>query len=687
LTSIPLSEDRRPAFELPSRGTEIDRWWITAEVHRTKQVAIFQARERDGSNVALKLAMTPVGEELIDRESRFLQLLEASAGPAPRFAGAGSFEGRRYCATGWKHGGEARTVAWEVRDRARAPELISLCSRIVRAHASLHAAGVVHGHVHPRHVLVDLDGSVGLVDFTLAAAAGDAPPSAWALARFNSLSAPEQAESVLQAHEMPLTAPAEQYSLAALLFLLITGRMYAPLRLERRGLAHDILHSSPARFEDLGLPAWPTLEAALGRALRKDPRQRYPSLDELAQTLEELPTGSAPPPARARTGVQPVQAPLARILESFRREAFSDTAIDALVAPTCSINFGAAGVAYALTRLGKVTGDPTAFERAEFWLSTAERRRDEPDAFDDGDQLTPQSVGLISPYHTRSGLAATRALLSEATGNRVRQRAALDEFQAATQTDCASLDLTLGRSSVLLFAAILYAGADPEWPSTGRLGRYGDRLCSGILNDLSTTPIPYYGIAHGWAGIAYAALMWAQARGVEPPRAAREVVDMLVAIGEPYERGTRWPVSAEGTSRDQFWAGWCHGSAGYVFLWNLARATYHEDAFGELAERAAWSVRHRAQVSSLCCGAAGQAYALLNHYRSTGDDVWCSRAVELANQAATQEVLARDATTPLSLYKGHVGLALLAAELEYPEHAAMPLFEREPRAAGPRGQD
>ena len=41
-------------------------------------------------------------------------------------------------------------------------------------------------------------------------------------------------------------------------------------------------------------------------------------------------------------------------------------------------------------------------------------------------------------------------------------------------------------------------------------------------------------------------------------------------------------------------------------------------------------------------------------------------AVRLAERGAAEDVLAGDATTPLSLYKGHVGLALLAAELDEP---------------------
>ena len=53
-------------------------------------------------------------------------------------------------------------------------------------------------------------------------------------------------------------------------------------------------------------------------------------------------------------------------------------------------------------------------------------------------------------------------------------------------------------------------------------------------------------------------------------------------------------------------------------------------------------------------------------------------AARIANRAAADGELADDAINPLSLYKGHTGLALLALELDCPERAAMPLFEFEP---------
>jgi hypothetical protein len=62
-------------------------------------------------------------------------------------------------------------------------------------------------------------------------------------------------------------------------------------------------------------------------------------------------------------------------------------------------------------------------------------------------------------------------------------------------------------------------------------------------------------------------------------------------------------------------------------------------------------------------------------YKHSGEPAWLARAHRLSDYAARSvrvESLRRD-----SLYKGEVGVALLAADLEAPEHACMPLFEAE----------
>jgi hypothetical protein len=670
------------AVEIPTHGMYIDGFQLTAFARHGKHAAVLQARGGDGSFVALKLATSSLGARLVDRETQMLQS-HGDGCTRPRFVAVGDVDGRRYLASSWLRGTEVRAVASEMRDEGGSVGVLGLCRRVARAYASLHVNGVLHGHVHPRHVLVDGDESVSLLDFSLAHWDSDPSPAGRLAAPFNMLSAPEQAESLLRGDEAPLTAAAEQYSVAALLYLLLTGRMYARLPTKRSALATEILVSSPLAFADHALRPWRQCEAVLGRALSKDPSRRYASVDDLAQALASLPHGLAhserrPPPA----DVRPVQPALAGLHQEFRAAAFSEQEIGRLKAPRCSVNFGAAGVAFALMRLGKLTGENAALEQAERWLSFAECRRGDADAFDDGDDLTPQTVGLVSPYHNASGVAAVRALLSDAVGDRDRQQASLDEFRAATRLPCANLDLTLGRSAVLLFAALLYARAQADWPAAQRLASYGDELCAGIWGELDDTRIGYHGIAHGWAGIAYATLMWSRAREVAPPSGARRVLEMLAAVAEPYERGVRWPLTPlNRPGSDEYWPGWCHGTAGYVFLWNLAADAYRDGSYAELAERAAWLLDVETGITSLCCGAAGQAYAALNHYRRTGEEKWRSRAVGIANRAASEGGLAGDAPTVLSLYKGHVGVALLSIELECPERAAMPLFEFEPPRA------
>jgi serine/threonine-protein kinase len=75
---------------------------------------------------------------------------------------------------------------------------------------------------------------------------------------------------------------------------------------------------------------------------------------------------------------------------------------------------------------------------------------------------------------------------------------------------------------------------------------------------------------------------------------------------------------------------------------------------------------------------------LLNLYKHTGDQRWLHAAQTQTQRAARSiiEMPANESYQELanraeSLYKGELGVALLAAELEKPESAVMPLFERE----------
>jgi serine/threonine-protein kinase len=188
------------------------------------------------------------------------------------------------------------------------------------------------------------------------------------------------------------------------------------------------------------------------------------------------------------------------------------------------------------------------------------------------------------------------------------------------------------------------------------------------------------GVAHGWAGILYASLRWCRAVGIALPESLPALLAELAGRAQPWGRGLRWRWVRGGDGIFSM-AGWCNGSAGFVHLWTLAHRVLGEPSHLALAEGAAWNAWEApGRRGDLCCGLAGRAYALLNldrHLHGTGaggNGVWLDRARALAERAA--EGIART-ETPNSLYRGEIGVALLAVDLERPEGAAMPFFEEE----------
>jgi serine/threonine-protein kinase len=76
---------------------------------------------------------------------------------------------------------------------------------------------------------------------------------------------------------------------------------------------------------------------------------------------------------------------------------------------------------------------------------------------------------------------------------------------------------------------------------------------------------------------------------------------------------------------------------------------------------------------------AGRAYGLLNLYKHTGEETWLERARVLATRAAggRSDRGSDGFDFSHSLYKGDVGVAVLAADLLRPEAASMPFLEEE----------
>jgi serine/threonine protein kinase len=688
------------------RGQSAGKWEVVETVQVLEDTEIHQVRRDGGRTAALKIERPggprPSVAAALRREAAVLSALDGEI--APRLVEAGEHAGRPFLAIEWCAGVDAAGAARELRREDDRAGILALCHAVVSAYAGLHARGFVHGDVHPRNILIGPGGEARLIDFgfavPIAAAGAAAPPAASERAGVGFFFEPELAAATL-AHRPPPPASllGEQYAVAALLYYLAAGAHYLDFSLEREAMLHQIIAEPPRPFAARGLAPWPEIEAVLDRALAKDPAARFPSLAAMAAALAEAAAAAKPgAPRRRAIAVSPARALLATV----GAEVAVGGALTAraLTAPTASLFLGAAGIACALYRLALLRDGAVDLAMADFWLARAEKAAAAPDAFlQPAKNLTQDLVGTLSPFHTVSGLAAMRALLANAQGNAAGTREASARFlrlalewtapddpPAPPPAGTGNLDLTLGRSGVLLAAALL-ADVLPDLPGAAperaRLALLGGRLLDGLWQELDRLPPlarqplpPNLGIAHGWAGYAFAALRFCRALGrPHPPGLAQRLAE-LAAAAEPWGRGLRWRWNDLGGPGGTL-SGWCNGSAGFVHLFTLAHRELAGGQFLDLAAGAAWNAWEAEEGGgSLCCGAAGRSYALLALSRHLGGDAgWLARARSLADRAAV--AIAAGAEKDDSLFKGRVGVALLAADLDRPDASAFPFFDDE----------
>ena len=673
-----------------SPGDEIAGFEVVECVQGLEDTELYQVKQvkKDGAWAALKIERPGSAGKTghFERESAILEHLGGAG--IPRLVASGEVDGRRYLATEWYPGVDAGAAAAELRRGGRAG-LLALLSGIATAYSRLHASGVIHADVHPRNILVGADGSVRLIDFGIAR--WDAGPDGLGPAGRGGVGfffEPEYARAARAGTAPPAaTQEGEQFGVATLLYLLATGVHAVDFSLEKVEMLRQIAEEPPLPFAERGAEPWPELEAVLTRALAKEPAARFASLADFAAAVERLEAPAAPAAALPQGAAEGL---LARVLEKVSAEGPLFTG-GLPEAPYGSVNYGAAGIAYALRRIAQAREDAGLLSLADLWIARALRGVDREDSFYNQEiEITPETVGRVSPYHSANGLFAVAALVAHSLGDLGSQREAVAAFVAGAREPCANPDLTLGRSGVLLAASILLDTLDGEVEGEaalrGELVTLGDELLAGLWAQLDPLPpvpvcdpLPNLGIAHGWAGYLYATLRWCRSAGKDRPERLTERLLELGDAAQRWGRGLRWRwYGVEEGSRHgtNVMPGWCNGSAGFVFLWTLAHRELGDPAFLDLARGAAWNSWEAPDGSgSLCCGLAGRAYALLNLWKHGDGEEWLDRARELANRAA--EDIERASEREDSLYKGSIGVALLAAELALPETAAMPLFEDE----------
>ncbi len=189
------------------------------------------------------------------------------------------------------------------------PERLRIFLELCDGIAYAHRAGVLHRDLKPSNVLVDECGHPRIIDFGLAQmneleGASTAHTESGRLMGTLPFMAPELATAGVRAAD----ARADVYGLGAILYVLLCGR--TPLQLEGLPLVRAIraieeTWPAPPSSVDESVPR--PLDWIVRRALEKDPRRRYGTVDALADDvrrfLDDEPLVAGPTTLRYRLGL------------------------------------------------------------------------------------------------------------------------------------------------------------------------------------------------------------------------------------------------------------------------------------------------------------------------------------------------------------------------------------------------
>lgn len=201
-------------------------------------------------------------------------------------------------------------------------EVANIILQIADAVAAAHASGIVHRDLKPDNAMYDhATGTVKLLDFGIAAATDTSQDERLTRAGYfvGTLMyvAPEALSGAM------VTPAADQYSLATIAYLLLTGTL-PYLAKSPREMFTQLLSQPPIPLNKArpGLDFGPRVEAVMMRALAREPSDRYPDVLTFARELHAALTAPADAPAPA-SGPAPAGTEdglLSRVRGLFRRQ-------------------------------------------------------------------------------------------------------------------------------------------------------------------------------------------------------------------------------------------------------------------------------------------------------------------------------------------------------------------------------
>lgn len=287
-----------------------DRFQITGFVNKGATARIYLAEdvEKDREPVIVKLFApeTVQGERARVRFHREAELLKGVHHPnIIKVLSHGEMQGRPYIVTEALRG-ESLGDYLKREQRMPAYWAVAMMRHAALGLLAAHRAGIVHRDVKPGNLF--LMGPVGspyglkVIDFGMAKGDGRISAHDIVLGTMEYM-APEQIVSD------PVDARTDIYGLGVVMFRVFTGHLPFDVDIDLQVLAHQMFSPAPP-------PSWlaeeidPRIERAILRALRKNPENRYASMQMLADDLEQILAESAPEDGASAVPIHDVYEPV-----------------------------------------------------------------------------------------------------------------------------------------------------------------------------------------------------------------------------------------------------------------------------------------------------------------------------------------------------------------------------------------
>lgn len=344
-----------------------------------------------------------------------------------------------------------------------------------------------------------------------------------------------------------------------------------------------------------------------------------------------------------------------------------------LVAPQCSLAFGASGIAYSLARAAELLGDSNLLLAADAWIAAAERHASTKRAFISERQgITRRAIGFASVAFAEPGLVLVKSIIRSRMGDRTGADAAARQFLVLSKRGQSRVaDVHLGGLGLALAAKRL-ASCTSSTGVRSELSNFSRRIVRLAWSKTGTRirRNRTLGFAHGVAGQVFTSYVCGDTKTPLP------VIQQLREMAIPHQKTIIWPVRA---GAREPWLGWCNGLAGHLMMWTKVWQHSRANEDRELVDRIAWGVwKYRMRLGGLCCGAAGQAVILAHMSSAAGDDHWRRKTLPWLRSFRPQWSKEYPAH---NLFHGELGLLLARVECEYAAHPQFPVYQHDSNSA------